>query len=300
MKCWDKHLPTPLRNLACRYLSYDTVIAIAKGILNSPFGRRLTYSNARPLFDILDEAGVDYDPHETATRAAMLELLYYWAPARFIVCPTEELERWIRVRGLEHLTSSIGSGRGIMLAGNHLGPGFITKIYLCAKGYPVCGIWRKNIFIKKYKLRKDSIRMPRDYCIDHDSSPGLLRTMSTTRDMLRLGQIVSVAMDGGKGHSNGVRLSLMNRYITFRIGLPLAAASANAVIVPVFATMKVDGHIEIRFEAPYPERHPDQPPLEYAQDIIKRYAAGLQQFWEREPGSAKPRKTYYELVMANK
>jgi hypothetical protein len=62
MKCWDEDLPIPLRYLACRYLSYDTVITIGKRILSSPFGQCLIYSNPRLLSYILDEAGVDHAP----------------------------------------------------------------------------------------------------------------------------------------------------------------------------------------------------------------------------------------------
>jgi lauroyl/myristoyl acyltransferase len=224
---------------------------------------------------------------ETAIRAAMFKMLFPWAYCRFTRCP-EELERWVHVRGLELLTPLLGTGRGILLACNHLGPAHMIEYFMAAQGYQFYAMQRDTCthhWRMRYAVPGLNTRIKKIF-IKQDLSPGLLQTTIKIRDLLHRGEIVMAVLDGSSGKSE-IRLSLMGCERAFRIAMPLIASLARAIIVPVYATLQADGHIEIRFEAPLPEQSPDQAPLDYARDIMRKYVARLQSHWETEPGNVK-------------
>ena len=278
-----------LRNTACRHISYSIMVRLVKGILNSPPGRRNALAMAQPLLSLLDKEKIEHDPAIIATRMVMLRTLFPWAYCRFARHP-EELDHWVRVSGLEQFNSLLATERGVLLAVNHHGPAHMVDFYLAAQGYKVYALQASNHVHRKhmrYAVPEISARLNKIFT-RQDLSPGLMQTTIKVRELLRQGEIVIAALDGGQGGST-FRLKLMGSDIGFRYAMPLIASLADAVIIPVFSTLKLDGHIEIRFENPFPGKQPDQSPQDYAMDIMSIYVAMLQNYMEKEPGNIKTR-----------
>lgn len=262
-------------------------MTLARIVVCNPVGEHFACLRAAETFGVLDLAGIDYDPRETARRAAMLSWLFPWAYCRFIRCPEAELGKWVQVRGLEHLESATESERGVLLLGCHFGPGHMVETALAASGYKVHNLRANDGFHRKYRLTGASPRLPREYYLKNDSTAGRMQTMTAIRDLLRRGHIIKAALDGYVGDSGGVSLPLLGRERVFRTALPLVAASAGARIMPVFTVLNEDGRIKVCITPPLPERGPEEDRLEYAESVVRSYVDKVQAFCESEPGHVK-------------
>lgn len=269
------------------------MVTIIKSILRFSLARRFALARVQPLLRIIDMQKIKYDPMEIAIEMAMHKTLFPWTYCCFTRRP-EELDRWVKVSGLERLTPLLGTGRGVLLAANHHGPGHMIDIFLAAQGYKV------NILQARYPVYRRRMRyaVPEiNMCINNiftrlDSSPGMMQTMINIRDLLRRGEIVITALDGYQGEAS-LTLKLMGHEHDFRFAMPLIASLSNAIIVPVYVFLKTDGHIEIRFETPLPEQRPDQSPHEYAKDIMNTYAILLQNHMEMKPGNIRMERLWF-------
>jgi lauroyl/myristoyl acyltransferase len=281
-----------LRTLKYNCISYSTAVSIVSKSLDTRSGRRFSRSHAAELLRILSEAGIEHDLQETAKSVAMLELLFPWAYGRFYRHP-QEFTDWVDVQGLQQLAELASSDKGILLAGNHCGPGYMVGCCLTLNGY-----------VSHIINRRAKLQVSRSHPADASSGgsiagslekiskekitfDGLMRSCNLVRTLLSRGEIVHAALDGNVGMSNGLRLPLMGHERVFHMTLPLIAGLTHAVIIPVFTWLKPDGHIEIRFEQPLPERDPELAPLDYAEEITRNYANMLQKYWEQKPGSVR-------------
>lgn len=282
MKSWYMRIPRRIRQLVLRHASYSLAVAFNRSLLGNPHGRRKALEHAAPLLRTLDNAGIVHDPVATARRVMMQERLFPWGCTRLSRCPEKEFRRWVCITGQEHLETALAQGRGVMLAGNHFGPGHLVNRVLCRQAYRVHILRkgrRKNAFESENSLR-------RELHLEDDDSPGYLDTMITIRDLLRQGEIVHVALDGSSG-GGGLRLQHLGLYREFRTGLPLIAYLSNAIIIPVFVNLKENGKIAIDFDRPFADPDPEQSPVSYAEFVVRDYVDRLNAFCRAEPGSVK-------------
>lgn len=262
-------------------------VALVKLMLTTPMGRRRAMAMSRKLYSVLDDAGIQYEPRDTAFRFFMLKKLFPWAYCRFIKCSRKELDYWVHIEGIEHLAASARAKQGVLLVSCHFGPGHLAKYVLAARGYSIHNMRANNGFVRKYGLRNGEGRMSREIYVKHDSSHGTIQTTMTVRNLLREGGIVACALDGKYGSSDGLLLTMLGRQRRFRTAMPMIAGLTGARIMPVFSVLRADGHIGIRVGAPFPEKEPDQSPLCYAEDIIRSYVAEVQAYCEANPGHVK-------------
>lgn len=273
---------------ACRRISYGVLVRVFRALLNNPVGRRHARIKARGLLDLLDRAGVDYDPDDTVVASAMRRHLFPWGYYRLADCPRKEFERFVGSCGLEHLISSLGEGRGVLLAANHHGPSRTTQLYLRANGYRVHVLRRLNRFRGAERLGLRESAPPEgtvDLCLQNDNSPGFVQTMTRIRHLLRSGEIVLAALDGVAGRTKGLCVPLMGSTYRLQIGVAVAAALSNALVIPVHTVLKTDGKVEIHFARPIAERRSGETPLGHAENIVRAYADSVQRFIAMEPGS---------------
>lgn len=270
--------------LSCRYVPYPLAAKYARVMICNPIGWCVARRRAISLFRVLDEAGVVYDPSEVAMRASMFHRLFPWAYCRFAVCPTGELDQWIRVSGLNNITSLCNARVGVLVVTGHFGAGHALKYILNRKGYRVNSVRKRGWFVRKYSLVPGTGRNPGEIHIVDDDSIGQLKTTASVRDILRQGGIVSCALDGTLGSSEGLCLSILGHKRQFRTALPLAAVLAGARIVPQFAALESDGHIHIRIDSPLSERRSDQTPAQYAEEMTRAYVEKAEAFCRMEPG----------------
>lgn len=271
------------RRVTCRYVSYSTAVEWARFVSRNPLGKLRAYRKSRGLFQFLDSRNISYDPRDVATRQVMRKLLFPWAYCRFIKCPKTELDRWVRVTGIDRLEPVLNDERGLLLVACHFGPGHLAKYVLGAKGYRVYNVRRNDSFARSYNIGCTDCRFSREIHLRYDKSPGLLQTTSTVRDLLRRGETVACALDGKVGSSDGIWLSLMGVERPFRTALPLIASLTNSRIAPVFATLNMDGGIDIEFHYPFPERASEASHIAYSENVVRGYVEKVNEFCEAQP-----------------
>jgi lauroyl/myristoyl acyltransferase len=266
------------------------MLKFAKIVLSTRFGKRFALAEAQPLINMLNKQNIKHNPIETAINLALFRILFPWAYCRFTRCP-EELKSWVQVSGLEQLIPLLGSGKGILLAGNHHGPGHMIEFFLAAQGYKVNTLQAiPSSDRKRMANAAPEMKMQMNKIFtSQDLSAGLMQTTNNIRNLLRRGEIVIATLDGRQGNAI-IQLKLMGYEHGFRFAMPLVATLARAIIIPVYTFLKADGHVKIRFEKPFPERRPDQSPQEYASNIMSMYVTKLQSYMETEPGNIKIRR----------
>lgn len=278
-----------IARVTCRYVPYSVAVAFIKTLLRTPLGKRHARRRCAALFFILDEQRIDYEPAETAIQHMMMVWLFPWAYCRFNQCPRKEFDRWINITGLENLTPLLNEGRGILLLLSHFGLYHAGSMVLRAQGHTVYTLRAKNRFQTRYGLDSGDLLFPQELYVTHDKSPGRIKTTRTIYDVLRRGGIVASALDvGGKRRVLDTRPTLMGYQIPFNAGLPVIAARAGAGIVQYFGKLNADGSVEVHFNPPLPDFLNDRPPLEFAEEIVRHYAYGLQGFLEDQPSHLRP------------
>jgi lauroyl/myristoyl acyltransferase len=239
-------------------------------LFGSPFGERYARRRSRTLFRMLDREGIEYDPRQTAIRYVLKTRLFPWGLCRFSKCFRKELDRWVTVVGFENLAPLLDNGSGVLLLTGHFGIGLIVKVALAAKGYTVHNLRGSDGFVRRYGLTAGDLPFKEMY-IEDDESPGLVRTTTKVRDLLRSGNIVMSTLDGNKRGGDDIWLPLMGYRRPFRTGLPVIAALAGARIVQYVATPREDGSIEVRFDRPFPAFLNDRSPVAYAEEIVRAF-----------------------------
>lgn len=277
-----------IRRTTCRYISYGVAVRVTRRIIDNPVGLWVGRRRVSELLRFLSDSGIAFDTRDVVIRARMLKVLFPWAYCRLIRCTSEELDGWVRMNGFEVVKPLLDSSSGVLLIGCHFGPGHIAKYALGAKGYIVNNLAARNTFARQYRVSPErDCRMSRAMYVRDDSSSGFLKTTATIRDLLRRGEIVTYAVDGKQGYGDGVRIEFMGERHVIRTALPLVAALTKSKIVPMFVTFETDGHITIRFEEAYRDRRDDEPPLAYAEMIVRDYMEKVQAFCESEPSHIK-------------
>lgn len=269
----------------CRYVSYTASVKLATMLLHRSTGHNHPMSKAEPFFRLLDNMGLSYDREDTARRMAMFEMLFPMAFCRLFQCPQDEFDRWVTVTGEEHLIELLESKPGILLMGNHYGPGHIFPCYFSRRGIKI-NIVQSGNFYNRYQLQDLGLIVPEIIDVNQDGTPGMLRTVTKVKSLLRRGEIVYTAVDATAG-SGGVKLDWFGRERIFRTAMPLAAALTGAAVLPVFATLDSDGHIGAHFEPRIPSADPSQTPVQYAEYVVQSCVQKLQAYWRHKPGTVK-------------
>jgi lauroyl/myristoyl acyltransferase len=217
----------------------------------------------------------------------MNKAIFPWAYCCFAKHP-EDINAWVNVKGLEILIPFINKKKGILIVANHHGPGHMVDFILAAEGKSIHVVQSSRLVHNrhmKYAAPYISERINKIFTKE-DNSPGMMKTMTTIRDLLRKGEIVIAALDGRQGSAT-LMLQIMGHGHEFRYAMPLVAALSHAVIIPVHSVLNTDGHIDINFDLPFPEQLPGQTPQEYAKKIITLYADKVETHMINEPGSIK-------------
>ncbi len=114
----------------------------------------------------------------------------------------------------------------------------------------------------------------------------LLRQTYLARRVLMDGGMLHMVPDGLQGNS-GVPVPFHGRVRRLATGFAELAVSTGAPVVPVIATMDVDGRIHVEFSAPLDTGPEDMERRERIEGLIRQYARFLEIRWSDDPGGVR-------------
>lgn len=161
------------------------------------------------------------------------------------------IARYVRLEGAEHLTEALAYGRGVILATAHSGNWELLGAALAMNGFPLVAVVQKQTnaamdrFINEYR-----------------TLAGMHVTYKTgVREMIRLlgeGKIVGLLMDQD-AHEDGVFVEFFGRLASTPQGSAVLARMKDSPIVPAFITENSDGtHTAVIHPHVMPEKTKDK------------------------------------------
>lgn len=163
--------------------------------------------------------------------------------------------KWVTMRGAQHLDEALASGRAIIFVGTH------TAI----KGSAwQMAVWQRSghdVYTLGYSPKREV-----------DAVEKVLKA----RELLQNRGFVQITGDGAQGRT-GFEIPLAGQPWLFRSGGAELALALDAILLPVFNTMDIDGKIVVEFLAPFTSSansHELQ-----VEELTHQYASLLNQRW---------------------
>ena len=144
--------------------------------------------------------------------------------------PAAQFLGQITVHGREHLDAALGTGRGVLAVGLHLGHFAAVPVWLAQAGYPASIVIREARQVPPgyyvgalERLGIEAIRIEREQA----AAPRVL-------DALRRGRVVMIYLDQGVKNDGGIKIDFLGKRVPMPAGPLVLARRARAPIVPVF------------------------------------------------------------------
>jgi len=263
------HVPITLSryfNSIAVHIPYSIGVSWARWIAGNAVTRRLFFTrDIRRIKDVYgDRCGIRLD--DRAVHSLLLaKTLMQWRLSKLPRLTDRELERYVRVRGLEDIRKLNRSGRAVVLASAHYIGAFQVSAVLARLGFDLLSVRRSK---PKRSHFHSQIRYA--YVGGNNARPAL----EEISHLLKKGGMVYALLDGLQG-KNTIVGSFLGRNCYFRRGFVELALSEGAAIVPVTIRGDLDGRILIDFDRPLTTDIVEMPAKDAAAGIIERYAAYL-------------------------
>ncbi len=159
----------------------------------------------------------------------------------------DNIERYFRFEGLEHLDDQVERGEGALLVTAHLGAVCAAVVALGALKYPVTHLAREYpeddslppafhaFALRKVRWMQEKFVQPMIFAGAPDNPEGKARAVMETAAALERGRFVSMAMDIPPFRvSQGVRVSFLGRPCVFPANFVQIAARCGVPLIPYF------------------------------------------------------------------
>lgn len=194
--------------------------------LRLPLVRQQLLTRAAPLQEWLSILGQD-DPDGSKLELSLLANT--WRIWRLACIQQQDIfERYVTVHSVDRLDAAIGSGRPLILVGTH-----------------TAGSHSAMRLVIRQRTGKEFWNLGYTTTGAQDAAAKTVYA----RALLLQGGIVQVTGDGAKGE-RGVEMSIYGHPWLFRSGGAELALDTNAVMLPVFHSMTLGGHINVEFHEP--------------------------------------------------
>ena len=164
----------------------------------------------------------------------------------------EDINRYVRIEGREHMEKALAMGNGAVMATAHSGNWELLGGALALNGFPLVGVAQKqknsafDRFINEYRAM---IGMHVTY-------------KSGVKEMFKMiseGWVIALLMDQDAGERNGIILDFFGRDTSCVTGPAAIARFQGAPILPVFISQNSDGtHLVKIHEAVFVEKTKDK------------------------------------------
>jgi len=197
--------------------------------------------------------------------------------------PQDVFDRLFHAYGLDHLEHAYAAGKGVVLVTLHSTSSRAASagIRRLLRSQPIQTISHKRAqSIDRLRFEEEE---------PQDSRPDNV-TLSTDLMMkgyqsLKEGQIIQLVPDGRAFSIRDNPVSISGRSTYIQSGFAKIALLADAPIIPLLTTRRLDGSVHFTFFPPLVPRDMQAPLERKIADLVKQYAAFLERSWKSAPES---------------
>ena len=254
-------------NTAAAYIPYPIGVSWGRWIAGNAVARTLFFArDIKSIKDIYENrCGIRLDDRAVQSLL-MAKTLKRWWLFKLPKFTDRELERYVRINGLDELRELSRSGQGVLLASAHYINAGCTGATLARLGFDFRSLRRSK------PRRGPSYSQIRYLYVGDKNAVSSFKEISR---ILRSGGMVHSLFDGLQGMGTIAR-PFLGHNCRFRRALIELAWSEGAVIVPVSVRTELDGRILIDFHKALSDDIGNMPAKKAAEGVVERYAAFLE------------------------
>jgi lauroyl/myristoyl acyltransferase len=192
-----------------------------------------------------------------------------------------EFAHRVRVTGLKHLQRARESGRGAIVLSSNVGWKHLALVALKGQNVDemmqVGGGMRTLGLIGLTQLKSQFLLTIEEDQIKSNSH--LSYQLARGKQVLEHGGLLFIAGDGHRGQQKK-EVSFLNRRRRFGTGFAELALTTDALVIPVFTSLRADGTAEVTFHPPLTV--PDSERETQVRSLLEQYARLLEDYWKTD------------------
>lgn len=263
------------------YLPYGLVNRMLMGVYRIPFVQKVLFKRRLGLLTMVsEEIGSTCPPERSITRHLACNILMPWRVAALSRCSDGVYEKWVRISHAERYENACRSGRGVLLASSHIGAGRMVTLALMRSGYKLTSLEPQHY------LKKMGARGAEQVQVLNLRGKGKfwLKELVLAKNVIQSGGTLHWAVDGLQGTGGKIR-AFHGRQRRFFDTFAMLAISADAIVLPVMATIDDHGVIDIRFEEPLATGAQSEDAKTRTETLMRQYTGMLEAQWTKDPGN---------------
>ncbi len=219
---------------------------------------------------------------EIIQQSMVSNLLGTWRLLAISRLPKDEHSRWVTFKNQENLTDNYDTEHGLIIVNSHFGLTRYVPMLLSKLGYDTHSLEASNLVAR--------LKMPDARAVNVIEVGGprksRLRQAYLANKALQSGSLLHLAADGFYGDS-GMVLPFLGKARRYASGFADLAVRSGAKVVPVFASVAIDGVVTIEFMTPLDAGNESTPAKERIDNLIRQYAGIIEQRWHDNLGDIR-------------
>jgi len=230
--------------------SYDAYMRLQKFWISLPSSSFLYRRKIRVFRQWLELTG-QTDQAKALSELNLLSNVWF-VGREFLLAQKSNFEKWVKIRGKEHLEKAASEGKGAVIVFPH------TRVFYSCIRNRICS----GLFLESYFLNVNDL--PR---VQELKTILVVDRIKEARLALERGGAVWIAGDGMTGGVKTV-VTRYGRSFPFRSGAADLAAQTGAPLILCFPELSPDGHITVEFHPPLTSTGS----AAGADDLLRQYA----------------------------